>query len=141
LQFYGIGSKRALLQAFCDEFLSDLTHVVVDAFYPSVTTRIILQEMLNAFNFVFINVDTMLAYKEELFASESKLLGLNAKTSGRAHSQASLDVLWASLTFNSRMVLHKLAKLYYARKQAIEFFDLYRQSRYIVHSVVIIVIF
>uniref|UniRef100_A0A914S794 Transmembrane protein 231 n=1 Tax=Parascaris equorum TaxID=6256 RepID=A0A914S794_PAREQ len=48
-------------------------------------------EMLNAFNFLYLNVNTMFAYKEEILAGDSRLLRLNVKTSGHAHTHASLD--------------------------------------------------
>ncbi|VDM39230.1 unnamed protein product [Toxocara canis] len=212
LLLYGIGSKRAILRSFCEKALSEYTHLIVDAFHSTVTTRVILQacletnlnlknrsksgttlewasnvaaaiekrnedvvlvinnidgpdmresaqqlalmelarcrrlhivasfdhfnapllwnqEMLNAFNFLYVNVNTMLAYREEILAGDSKLLGLNTKTSGRAHTQASLDAVWASLTFNSRMVLYKVARVFYSTKDPVEFFDLFRQAR------------
>lgn len=86
-------------------------------------------EMLNAFNFLYLNVNTMFAYKEEILAGDSRLLRLNVKTSGHAHTHASLDVVWASLTFNSRMILYKMAKIFYATNEPLEFFNLYRQAR------------
>uniref|UniRef100_A0A915CKE6 Origin recognition complex subunit 2 n=1 Tax=Parascaris univalens TaxID=6257 RepID=A0A915CKE6_PARUN len=43
LLLYGIGSKRAIVQLFCEEALSEYTHLVVDAFHPAVSTRTILQ--------------------------------------------------------------------------------------------------
>lgn len=89
----------------------------------------VFQKLLNAFNFLFINVNTMQAYKAEVFAGYSKLLGLNPKGSGYTHTFASLDVVWMSLTNNSRSLLQLITNHYYRKKEPLEFFELFRLAR------------
>uniref|UniRef100_A0A0M3I2Q5 Origin recognition complex subunit 2 n=1 Tax=Ascaris lumbricoides TaxID=6252 RepID=A0A0M3I2Q5_ASCLU len=190
LLLYGVGSKKAIMQLFCEETLTDYTHLVVDAFHPAVSTRIILQCLETKLNIknrikcgntiewaaniastiekrnediilVINNIDgpgmrdssqqcalmklakcsrihivasfdhfnAFLLWTQEILAGDSRLLRLNVKTSGHAHTHASLDVVWASLTFNSRMILYKMAKIFYATNEPLEFFNLYRQAR------------
>ncbi|EFO27051.1 origin recognition complex subunit 2 family protein [Loa loa] len=211
LIIFGLGSKRKLVQSFCEKQLQDYTYIVVDGFQPTVNSHIIFQcleknlslkvvimsknqleyanavgraidnrnedvvlvlhnidgpglrttleqwalaefakakhthiiatvdhvnksllwtqKLLNAFNFLFINVNTMQAYKAEVFAGYSKLLGLNPKGSGYTHTFASLDVVWMSLTNNSRSLLQLITNHYYRKKKAVEFFELFRLAR------------
>ncbi|VDM19298.1 unnamed protein product [Wuchereria bancrofti] len=211
LVIFGLGSKRKLVQNFCDKQLQDYTYIVVDGFQPTVNSHIIFQcleknlslkvvvmsknqleyasaigraidntnedvilvlhnidgpglratleqwalaefakakhthiiatvdhvnksllwtqKLLNAFNFLFINVNTMQAYKAEVFAGYSKLLGLNPKGSGYMHTFASLDVVWMSLTNNSRSLLQLITNHYYRKKKPVEFFELFRLAR------------
>ncbi|VDK66834.1 unnamed protein product [Onchocerca ochengi] len=211
LIIFGLGSKRKLLQNFCEKKLQDYTYVVVDGFQPTVNSHIIFQcleknlslkvvvmsknqleyanavgcaidkrkedvvlvlhnidgpglratleqwalaefakakhthiiatvdhinksllwtqKLLNAFNFLFINVNTMQAYKTEVYAGCSKLLGLNPKGSGYVHTFSSLDVVWMSLTSNSRSLLHLITNYYYRKKKPVEFFELFRLAR------------
>uniref|UniRef100_A0A915PTD6 Origin recognition complex subunit 2 n=1 Tax=Setaria digitata TaxID=48799 RepID=A0A915PTD6_9BILA len=211
LVIFGLGSKRRLLQSFCEKKLRDYTHVVVDGFQPTVNSHVIFQcleknlslkvvvmsknqleyasavgraidsrkedvvlvlhnidgpglratleqwalaefakakhthiiatvdhinksllwtqKLLNAFNFLFINVNTMQAYKAEVYAGYSKLLGLNPKGSGYIHTFASLDVVWMSLTSNSRSLLRLITNYYYRRRKPLEFFELFRLAR------------
>ncbi|KAM3719812.1 Origin recognition complex subunit [Dirofilaria immitis] len=211
LIIFGLGSKRKLLQNFCEKKLQDYTYIVVDGFQPAINSHIIFQcleknlslqvvvmsknqleyasaigraidkkkedvvlvlhnidgpglrttleqwalaefakakhthiiatvdhinksllwaqKLLNAFNFLFINVNTMQAYKTEVYAGYSKLLGLNLKDSRYMHTQASLDVVWMSLTNNSRSLLHLISNYYYRKKKPVEFFELYRLAR------------
>ncbi|KAL3994180.1 Origin recognition complex subunit 2 family protein [Acanthocheilonema viteae] len=211
LIIFGLGSKRKLMQSFCEKTLQDYTYIAVDGFQPSVNSHIIFQcleenlslkvvvmsknqleyaravghaidskkedvvlvlnnidgpglratleqwalaefakakhthiiasvdhvnksllwtqKLLNAFNFLFINVNTMQAYKAEVFAGYSKLLGLNPKGSGYMHTFASLDVVWMSLTNNSRSLLQLIANHYYRKKKPLEFFELFHLAR------------
>lgn len=211
LVIFGLGSKRKLVQNFCDKQLQDYTYIVVDGFQPAVNSHIIFQcleknlslkvvvttknqleyanaigraidnrnedvvlvlhnidgpglratleqralaefakakhthiiatvdhvnksllwtqKLLNAFNFLFINVNTMQAYKTEVFAGYSKLLGLNPKGSGYMHTFASLDVVWMSLTNNSRSLLQLITSYYYRKKKPVEFFELFHLAR------------
>ncbi|VDK86971.1 unnamed protein product [Litomosoides sigmodontis] len=211
LIIFGLGSKRKLMQNFCEKKLQDYTYIAVDGFQPAVNSHIIFQcleenlslkvvvtsknqleyakaigraidnrkedivlvlhnidgpglratleqwalaefakakhthiiatvdhvnksllwtqKLLNAFNFLFINVNTMQAYKAEVFAGYSKLLGLNPKGSGYTHTFASLDVVWMSLTSNSRSLLQLITNHYYRKKEPLEFFELFRLAR------------
>ncbi|CAG9533152.1 unnamed protein product [Cercopithifilaria johnstoni] len=211
LIIFGLGSKRKLMQNFCEKKLQDYTYIAVDGFQPSVNSRIIFQcleenlslkvivmsknqleyasavgraidnrkedvvlvlhnidgpglratieqwalaefakakhthiiatvdhvnksllwtqKLLNAFNFLFINVNTMQAYKAEVFAGYSKLLGLSPKGSGYVHTFSSLDVVWMSLTNNSRSLLQLITNHYYRKKKPLEFFELFRLAR------------
>lgn len=42
LLFYGFGSKRCLLNEFCERQLADFTRLSVDAYMPSVNIRTLL---------------------------------------------------------------------------------------------------
>ncbi|VDO54397.1 unnamed protein product [Onchocerca flexuosa] len=50
LIIFGLGSKRILLQNFCEKKLRDYTYVVVDGFQPTVNSRIIFQHLKCEFN-------------------------------------------------------------------------------------------
>ncbi|MCP9261321.1 hypothetical protein DINM_004696 [Dirofilaria immitis] len=125
----GPGLRTTLEQWALAEFAkAKHTHIIatVDHINKSLLWA---QKLLNAFNFLFINVNTMQAYKTEVYAGYSKLLGLNLKDSRYMHTQASLDVVWMSLTNNSRSLLHLISNYYYRKKKPVEFFELYRLAR------------
>ncbi|VDN01364.1 unnamed protein product [Thelazia callipaeda] len=210
LILFGIGSKRDLLQSFCEKELCNHTYLIVDGFQRRINSHVIFkyleknlslevvqhnnhleyadaigsaidskredvvlvlhnidgpglrtsfeqcalskfgrakyghiiatvdhvnksllwsQKLLNAFNFLFINVNTMKTYKAEVYASCSKLLRLYPKDSRHTHTSASLDVVWVSLTTNSRSLLHLIARNYYSKKKPLEFFELLCSAR------------
>lgn len=125
----GPGLRPAIEQWALAEFANaEHTHII--ATVDHINNRLLwTQKLLSKFNFLFINVNTMQSYKAEVFANDSKLLGLNPKSAENQHSYASLDVVWMSLTSNSRSLLHLIAQCYYQRKKPIEFFELYRMAR------------
>ncbi|VDO43331.1 unnamed protein product [Onchocerca flexuosa] len=125
----GPGLRATLEQWALAEFAkAKHTHIIatVDHINKSLLWT---QKLLNAFNFLFINVNTMQAYKTEVYAGCSKLLGLNPKGSGYMHTFSSLDVVWMSLTSNSRSLLHLITNYCYRKKKAVEFFELFRLAR------------
>ncbi|MFH4976381.1 hypothetical protein AB6A40_003090 [Gnathostoma spinigerum] len=125
----GIGLREKIQQQALAELAKGRNIFIIASIDHVNATLLWNQPMLNAFRFIWVNADTMLTYSVELLASDSKLLGLSAKTAGTTHSVTSIDVVWQSLTTNSRMILYKLAKLFYSTRQPIEFFQLFRCVR------------
>uniref|UniRef100_A0A914UR93 Origin recognition complex subunit 2 n=1 Tax=Plectus sambesii TaxID=2011161 RepID=A0A914UR93_9BILA len=90
------------------------------------------RKTLSRFRWVWLETPTLLSYSVELFAGDSKLLGLSHKSGGVAHTVASLDRIWQSLTDNARKVLARLAELASKRnvlKDPISIWELYRVCR------------
>uniref|UniRef100_A0A0R3S4B7 Origin recognition complex subunit 2 n=1 Tax=Elaeophora elaphi TaxID=1147741 RepID=A0A0R3S4B7_9BILA len=125
----GPGLRATLDQWALAEFAkAKHTHIIATVDHVN-KSLLWTQKLLNAFNFLFINVNTMQAYKAEVFAGYSKLLGLNPKSSGCMHTFASLDVVWMSLTNNSRSLLQLITNHYYRKNKPLEFFELFRLAR------------
>ncbi|KAH7722760.1 origin recognition complex subunit 2 family protein [Aphelenchoides avenae] len=64
-----------------------------------------------AFRWLAMHIPTYRCYKRELLAGESRLLGLDSKHSGRAHTVETLQAVWHSMPVNSRRLLRKLVEM------------------------------
>lgn len=78
--------------------------------FPTMLT-LAIQKRRAAFKWLAMHIPTFRCYKRELLAGESRLLGLDSKQSGRAHTVDTLQAVWHSMPVNSRRLLRKLVEM------------------------------